>query len=196
MWSQGKQLFCGAEKGGFVELAMEVRKPGRYRLRVLATAAPDFGTIRMALDGKRLGPRIRPVLRSRLAVGDPGVGHPALHGRPAPHPLCQCWQECRPRADIPSGSTPSTSCPTSPAKCRVGQDGKAIAGPPNCDLRSVVVGRRSQARWSHPTRIVQCYSDPEEPNHFSTVPSSWFSFCPVNARALTVTFSSLVPQPS
>jgi hypothetical protein len=57
MWTRGKQLFCAAEKEGFVELAMEVRKPGRYRLRVLATAAPDFGTIRMALDGKRLEPQ-------------------------------------------------------------------------------------------------------------------------------------------
>ncbi len=57
MWSHGKQLFCGAEKEGFVELALEVRKPGRYRLRVLATAAPDFGTIRMALDGKWLEPQ-------------------------------------------------------------------------------------------------------------------------------------------
>ncbi|MGA2068528.1 MAG: C1 family peptidase [Thermoguttaceae bacterium] len=57
LWSRGKQLFCGAEKEGFVELALEVRQPGRYRLRVLATAAPDFGTIRMALDGRWLEPQ-------------------------------------------------------------------------------------------------------------------------------------------
>ncbi len=57
MWTGGKQLFCAAEKGGFVELAFDVRKPGRYRFRVLATAAPDFGTIHMALDGQRLGPQ-------------------------------------------------------------------------------------------------------------------------------------------
>ena len=57
MWSQGKQLFCAAEKEGFVELAMQVRKPGRYRFRVLATAGPDFGMIRMALDGKGLKPQ-------------------------------------------------------------------------------------------------------------------------------------------
>ena len=57
MWSQGKQLFCAAEKDGFVELALEVHKPGTYRLRVLATAAPDYGTARMALDGKWLAPR-------------------------------------------------------------------------------------------------------------------------------------------
>jgi len=55
MWSQGKQLFCGASKGGFVELGFAVRKTGRYRLRVLATAAPDFGTVRAALDGRPAG---------------------------------------------------------------------------------------------------------------------------------------------
>lgn len=40
-----------------MELALEIDKPGRYRLRVLATAGPDFGTIRMALDGKWLPPQ-------------------------------------------------------------------------------------------------------------------------------------------
>jgi hypothetical protein len=54
MWSQGKQLFCGAKEDGFVELGFRVRKSGRYRLRVLATAAPDFGKIRATLDGKKL----------------------------------------------------------------------------------------------------------------------------------------------
>ncbi len=57
MWSQGEQLFCGAEKAGFVELAVEVRKPGRYRFRVLATAGPDYGAIRTALDGTWFKPR-------------------------------------------------------------------------------------------------------------------------------------------
>jgi hypothetical protein len=56
MWSKGEQLFCGAQKGGFVELGFAVRKTGRYRLRVLATAGPDFGRIRVALDGKELAP--------------------------------------------------------------------------------------------------------------------------------------------
>jgi len=52
MWSQGEHLLCMADQGGRVELGFRVRKRGRYRLRVLATAAPDFGTIRVALDGK------------------------------------------------------------------------------------------------------------------------------------------------
>ena len=55
MWSHGRQLFCGAQQGGFVELGFSVPKAGRYRLRVLASAAPDFGIVRAALDGKSLG---------------------------------------------------------------------------------------------------------------------------------------------
>ena len=56
MWSRGKQLFCGAGKGGSVELAFDVARKGRYRIRVLATAAPDFGKIQIAVDGRRSGP--------------------------------------------------------------------------------------------------------------------------------------------
>lgn len=56
MWSQGKHLFCRASRGGSVELGFAVRKSGRYRLRVLATAAPDYGKVRAALDGKPTGP--------------------------------------------------------------------------------------------------------------------------------------------
>jgi hypothetical protein len=57
LWSRGRQLMCVSEKEGFVELAMRVEQPGRYRLRVLATAAPDYGTVRMALDGMWLPPQ-------------------------------------------------------------------------------------------------------------------------------------------
>jgi hypothetical protein len=56
MWSQGRQLFCGAEEGGFVELRFFVPNARRYRLRVLATAAPDYGIVHVALDGKLMGP--------------------------------------------------------------------------------------------------------------------------------------------
>ena len=35
-------------------MGFDVPKPGRYRLRVLATAAPDFGIVRVALDGNFL----------------------------------------------------------------------------------------------------------------------------------------------
>ncbi len=52
MWSQGAQLFCRAEQGGSVALRFPVGKAGRYRLRVLGSAAPDFGIIKIAVDGK------------------------------------------------------------------------------------------------------------------------------------------------
>ena len=57
MWSRGKQLMCAAEKEGFVELAIEVRKAGRYRLRVLATAAPRLWHDPHGADGKPLEPK-------------------------------------------------------------------------------------------------------------------------------------------
>jgi hypothetical protein len=51
MWSGGRQLFCGAREGGSVELGFRVPSSGRRRVRVLATAAPDFGRVRVTLDG-------------------------------------------------------------------------------------------------------------------------------------------------
>ena len=54
MWSGGVQLFCGAEKGGHVELGFKVSKAGRYRVRLLGTAGPDFGTISVTLNGKKI----------------------------------------------------------------------------------------------------------------------------------------------
>jgi hypothetical protein len=52
MWSGDGQLFCRAEKDGYVELGFNVEKAGRYRLRVQATAAPHYGKVRAALDGE------------------------------------------------------------------------------------------------------------------------------------------------
>ena len=57
MWSRGTQLTCAAEKEGFVELQFRVAKTGRYRARLLGTAAPDYGKIRVALDGQVLPPQ-------------------------------------------------------------------------------------------------------------------------------------------
>jgi len=54
MWSCGEQLCCRAAKGGFVELGFDVHKSGRYRVRLLATAAPDYGIVRVGLDGRAL----------------------------------------------------------------------------------------------------------------------------------------------
>jgi hypothetical protein len=81
MWSGGAQLFCGAEKGGFVELSFEVPQAGRYRLRVLATAGPDFGKVRTALDGAPLPPefdlysgRVSPAGSLELGIHDLPAG--------------------------------------------------------------------------------------------------------------------------
>jgi hypothetical protein len=55
MWSGDRQLFCQADAGGFVELAFEVREARRHRLRVLATAAPDYGVVRVTFTGPARG---------------------------------------------------------------------------------------------------------------------------------------------
>lgn len=58
MWGGGKQLLCKARSGGFVELSFDVRRAGRYRLCVSATAAPDYGRIRMSFDEANAGPMV------------------------------------------------------------------------------------------------------------------------------------------
>ena len=55
MWSGGRQLFCQAGKGGFVELAFDVKRAGRHRVRVLATAAPDYGIVQVTLAASSRG---------------------------------------------------------------------------------------------------------------------------------------------
>jgi len=50
-------LFCAAEKGGFVELQVEVSQPGRYALAIDFTRAPDFGIVEVSLGGSKLGER-------------------------------------------------------------------------------------------------------------------------------------------
>ncbi len=51
MWSNRRHLFCQSEDGGWVELGFNVSESGTYRVRVLATAAPDYGRVRLSLDG-------------------------------------------------------------------------------------------------------------------------------------------------
>lgn len=51
MWSDQRQLFCQSEQGGCVELAFAVNETGTYNVRLLATAAPDYGQIAVSLDG-------------------------------------------------------------------------------------------------------------------------------------------------
>lgn len=94
LWSRGAQLSCDAQEGGFVELGFAVRTAGRYRLRVLATAAPGYGVVRIALDGKTLEPdfslysgRVSPAGSLELGTMDLAAGRHTLRfesaGKPA-----------------------------------------------------------------------------------------------------------------
>jgi hypothetical protein len=62
-------------------LGFEVRKPGRYRVRMLGTAGPDFGTISAALDGRNVPGgfdlycgRVSPAGSLELGTHDLGAG--------------------------------------------------------------------------------------------------------------------------
>jgi WD40 repeat protein/tRNA A-37 threonylcarbamoyl transferase component Bud32 len=56
-WSNSKQVFCRASKGGYVDLEIKADKvpEGRYRLDIFFTQAPDYGMVQVSMDGKKLG---------------------------------------------------------------------------------------------------------------------------------------------
>lgn len=80
-WSGGTQLFCGAAAGAVLELELAEIERGTHELVLYATLAPDFGSVRCKVDGKRFGPDLDlyapvvlptgaiPLGRLRLAAG-------------------------------------------------------------------------------------------------------------------------------
>jgi hypothetical protein len=54
-WSNGCQVFCRADKGGYVGFELEVPQPGQYRLSVHFTKAPDFAIVEVSLGGNKIG---------------------------------------------------------------------------------------------------------------------------------------------
>jgi hypothetical protein len=79
LWSAGHQLFCNASNKGSVELSFEVPKSSRYRVRALATAAPDYGIIRAELDGKPVGPHFNLYAGQVCPAGSLELGVHDLH---------------------------------------------------------------------------------------------------------------------
>jgi serine/threonine protein kinase/WD40 repeat protein len=53
-WSNGRQLFWASRKGSYVDLEVELEEAGDYELDIYITKAPDFGTLRVFVDGKAL----------------------------------------------------------------------------------------------------------------------------------------------
>ena len=51
LWSHGKHRLGIAEPGGYFDLGLHGKTPGRYRVRVLGTAAPDFGIVQLSFVG-------------------------------------------------------------------------------------------------------------------------------------------------
>ena len=53
-WGGGKQLFCAAENGGSIELEFLMSEEGRFEMELYLTLAPDFGRLKILLDGRVL----------------------------------------------------------------------------------------------------------------------------------------------
>lgn len=73
-WSNGSQLFCAAEPGGYIELPLTPPKPGRYRLEILFTKADDFGIVEVSLDGKKIGEQFDGFNEKVVPSGKVGFG--------------------------------------------------------------------------------------------------------------------------
>lgn len=56
-WGGGQQLACAAENGGSLELEFVMPEKGRYEITVDLTLAPDFGRLKILVDGHVLSMR-------------------------------------------------------------------------------------------------------------------------------------------
>ena len=54
-WSNGRQVFGGCSNGGEVSFPFQVAQPGYYTLAAYLTHAPDFGIVRLYVDGNPTG---------------------------------------------------------------------------------------------------------------------------------------------
>ncbi len=52
MWSDRRHLLCQSEESGSVEVGFTSTEPATCRIRLIATAAPDYGCIQVAVDGQ------------------------------------------------------------------------------------------------------------------------------------------------
>ncbi|MBI2300085.1 MAG: C1 family peptidase [Armatimonadetes bacterium] len=98
-WDGAQQLFCGGTEGGSIAFELPVDAGGLYQLDLYATRAPDFATLRIAVDGLVLlpaldlfGPQVVPTGRVRLGVMPLKVGRHALQVHAATkNPAAQGW---------------------------------------------------------------------------------------------------------
>jgi hypothetical protein len=58
-WGGGKALFCRAVKGGHISFRVPVPAGGRYRMELYAAYGPDYGNLRVLLDGRVVKREIR-----------------------------------------------------------------------------------------------------------------------------------------
>ncbi len=85
LWSGGVHLFGGAGLGGSLALSLPVAKSARFLVDLYATRAPDYGVLRVSLDGAPFGedfdgygPQVEPSGRVRLGLRDLAAGQHLL----------------------------------------------------------------------------------------------------------------------
>jgi hypothetical protein len=54
-WSNHRELFGEAAKGGYLEVEIDAPRTAGYRLGITFTKAPDLGVVEVAVDGRRVG---------------------------------------------------------------------------------------------------------------------------------------------
>ena len=87
-WSGDKQLFSNAQPNSVIGFSISVGAPGKYRLNLYATMAPDYGKIQTLVDGTPLGapidlyaPIVLPSGRISIGTIDLSAGNHALSFR-------------------------------------------------------------------------------------------------------------------
>jgi len=82
LWSRGEQLFCPGQDGASVEFALDVDRTAPYRVHLYATRAPDYGTVRVLLDGKPLGEALDLYSPTVDPTGEIDMGEASLQAGP------------------------------------------------------------------------------------------------------------------
>lgn len=58
-WSRGSAIFCRAVEGGSMNISLPVARRARYKLELFGALGPDYGNLRVSLDGKVIKKEIR-----------------------------------------------------------------------------------------------------------------------------------------
>jgi hypothetical protein len=78
-WSGGTQMFIGGKLDAWISFHLPIDNTGTYRIDVRATRAPDYGKVRLSLNGKQFGQVINAFGPKVEPTGPITVGTVSLH---------------------------------------------------------------------------------------------------------------------